>query len=96
MSEQEPNRLYLEYERARVVKEKYEDVIMAKPNVVGLGIGNRHQAGLATGEIVVVVMVRQKVKMSNLALDEMIPDELDGVPVDVQITGRISINRGER
>ncbi len=66
---------------------------MRKANVVGVGIGLRQQGGERTNEIALVVMVRQKVPRSQLAPDDVIPDEIDGVPVDVQKVGSIKAHR---
>ena len=77
-----------EFERLRAVKALYEDDLMSKANVVGVGIGLRHRGGELTGEPAIVVSVVDKVPPSQLAPDDVIPRELDGIPVDVQIVGK--------
>jgi len=65
----------------------YEADLMRKANVVGVGIGLREQGGKPTGEPAIVVSVTRKVPPSQLAPDDVIPRELEGIPVDVQVVG---------
>jgi hypothetical protein len=73
--------------RAQIVKARHEQELMSKRNVVGVGIGFRRQAGQDTEVVCIIVSVRQKLPPSKLALRDVIPSVLDGVPVDVQETG---------
>ena len=45
------------YQRAGQIKERYEAQIMAKANVVGVGVGLRSRGGRFTDEVALVVMV---------------------------------------
>ena len=74
---------------AQAVKQAHQAELMGKANVVGVGIGLRQQGGIQTGELAIVVMVRQKIPRAQLASADMIPTEIDGVPVDVQEVGKI-------
>ena len=76
-------------ERAQVVKQAHQDELMAKANVVGLGVGLRQQGGVHTDAVALVVMVRKKLPETQLAPGDRIPAEIDGVPVDVQEVGEI-------
>lgn len=76
-------------DRARAVKRTHEAGLMALPNVVGVGIGLRQRGGQKTKEVALVVMVDRKVSADGLAPDEIIPDEIEGVPVDVQEVGQL-------
>jgi hypothetical protein len=78
-----------EFERLRAVKALYEADLMRKANVVGVGIGLRYRGGELTGEPAIVVSVVDKVSPSQLAPDDVIPRELGGIPVDVQIVGKL-------
>ncbi len=71
------------------VKSRYEAELMRKANVVGVGVGLRQVSGLTTDEPAVVVSVTRKAPMSQLAPHDVIPRELDGVPVDVQVVGEL-------
>jgi hypothetical protein len=78
-----------ELEHLRSVKDLYEADLMQKANVVGVGIGLRQRAGELTDEPVIVVSVLQKEPAGNIDAKDVIPTELDGVPVDVQAVGRL-------
>ena len=78
-------------EKIRVVKEAHEAELLAKANVVGVGIGFRHRQKTRLDEVVLVVMVEQKLPRAQLNPDDIIPGRIDGVPVDIQESGRIEI-----
>ena len=71
------------------VQARYADMLMAKPNVVGVGIGLAKVNGEYTDEPALVVMVVKKVPVEELAPEEVIPQSLEGVRIDVQETGVI-------
>lgn len=76
-------------ERAKAVKRAYGNQLLSKANVVGVGVGFHQQGGERTDTIGLVVMVKQKLPREKLSADDIIPAELDGVPVDVQEVGVI-------
>jgi len=73
--------------RAQAVKARYEKELMRKRNVVGVGVGFQERGGKESNAVCIVVSVRQKVPRDQLAPQDVIPTELDGVPVDVKATG---------
>jgi len=73
--------------RAQAVKAKYERDLLRKRNVVGVGVGFREHAGQMTDEVCIVVSVRVKLRPDQLAPQDALPTQLDGVPVDVKATG---------
>ncbi len=73
--------------QAQAVKAKYEPMLMRKSNVVGVGVGLQERGGQPTGNVAIVVSVREKLPPDRIAPQDMIPTELDGVPVDVRATG---------
>jgi len=77
------------FEKARVVKEKFETELLKLENVVGVGIGLRKKDGIYTDEVTLVVMVKKKVLEIELAQADLIPQELEGVEVDVQEIGEV-------
>lgn len=79
--------------RAKQALEAHREALMALPNVIGVGIGLKRVKGLTTGAVGLVVLVRQKVPAKELEEKDLIPAEIDGVPVDVQETGPIRANR---
>ncbi len=76
-------------ERLRAVKNAYEAELMRKANVVGVGIGLRRRGGQETGEPAIIVSVTKKVPLAQLSPYDVIPPELDGMPVDVQAVGEV-------
>ena len=83
-----------EVTRIRAVKNKHERRLLRKKNVVGVGIGLRERKGQQVEEMVLTVMVRQKQPPSTLLPWDRIPQELDGVPVDVQVVGELQAQQG--
>jgi hypothetical protein len=79
-----------DYDRVREVKEAYGEQLMALPNVVGLGIGLRHVGGEPTGEVALVVLVSRKLPAVQLEDAGILPQQIEGVPVDVQEVGEIT------
>ena len=75
--------------RLRAIKAIYEPDLLRKANVVGVGIGLRQRAGKQTAEPVIVVSVTHKVPLSQLDASDVIPRELEGIPVDVQAVGEL-------
>lgn len=74
-------------ERAQEVQARYSDMLMSKPHVQGVGVGLATKEGQFTDQIAIVVMVDEKVPADQLAPEDLIPKELDGIPVDVQVMG---------
>jgi hypothetical protein len=69
------------------VKQAHEDELMAKANVLGVGVGLRQRRGQRGDEIALIVLVTRKVPAGQLDPSDVIPREIDGVPVDVQEVG---------
>jgi hypothetical protein len=61
-----------------------EQELMSKPNVNGVGIGERN------GEPVITVFVTRKLQKSELRPSEIIPERIAGYPTDVVEIGVIS------
>jgi hypothetical protein len=76
-------------EEIRAIKDRYEDDLLKKKNVVGLGIGYKEIEGEETGLLSLVVMVKKKESPSQLAATDLIPSQIEGVPVDVKEVGEI-------
>jgi hypothetical protein len=82
------------FEKARLVKQRFEADLLGLENVIGVGIGLRQKDGVYTDEVAVVVMVKKKVRPSELAEGDFIPEELDGVVIDVLEVGEIQAGSG--
>ena len=63
------------------------------PNVVGVGIGRKTVRGVATGDLALKVYVKQKIHPLLVQDEQVIPDEIEGIPTDVEEAGEFSIWR---
>jgi hypothetical protein len=75
--------------RAQAAKQAHGSFLLGLPNVVGVGVGLRMRQGQSTGEVALVVMVNKKIADAELTPDQLIPRELDGVPIDVLEVGEL-------
>ena len=75
--------------RIQEIKARYEDELLAKANVIGVGVGLRRKGDVTTEEPVLVVLVSHKVPKAQLAEADFVPDRIEDVPVDVQEIGFI-------
>jgi hypothetical protein len=71
---------------ANSVRRRHESLLLALPNVIGVGTGRDGQ----TGAEVIQVYVRRKVPRRELAPGAMVPGTLDGVPVEVVELGDVT------
>jgi hypothetical protein len=76
-------------QKAQAVKEAYQAELMAKANVVGVGVGYCYKDGIRTDKVGLVVMVSEKMPQTEIKSEALIPKSIDGVPVDVQEVGQI-------
>lgn len=79
---------------ASEVKARHEAELMNRPGVIGVGVGLREHEGIATGEVAIVVLVERKRPLDELPPGEVLPDAVEGVPVDVVEVGRIDAYGG--
>lgn len=77
-------------QQALAVKQKYESDLLRRKNVIGVGVGWRTRDGKRTDEVTIVVTVTDKEPLDALDEKDVIPSELDGVPVDVLPVGEIT------
>lgn len=70
--------------RIERVRESYENELMQLPNVVGIGIGEKD------GHPVIKVFVTQKVEITSLSPEQVIPKRLSNFPVVVEELGKIT------
>jgi len=68
---------------ARQASHRHEERLMALANVTGVGSGRDEESG----EDVIVVFVTRKVPRDRLRPEDVVPDELEGVPVRVLAMG---------
>ncbi len=77
-----------ELDRAVAVKGQNVSYLLRRENVVGVGVGYKETDGTVTDELAVTVNVVEKRPVAQLAPDERIPRQLDGLKTDVVETGR--------
>jgi argonaute-like protein implicated in RNA metabolism and viral defense len=76
-------------ERVREVKKKHEAELMKKSGVVGVAIGYKYIDDRKTNQLCIVCYVVEKKKEKDLKTEDIIPEEIEGVPIDVVESGRI-------
>jgi hypothetical protein len=69
--------------RAVRLKETSAEQLQGYPNVTGVGVGFKEVGGRRTDTVAVRVYVARKVPREELADEDVLPDQIDGVPVDV-------------
>ena len=82
--------------RAQAVKQTYEAALLKKKNVVGVGIGFKSSPAKVGNQVAIVVNVTQKVPLSALRAEDIIPYSLEDVPVDIVETGVIKAMNNEQ
>lgn len=70
-------------DRAKAIKQKHAEPLKRFPNVIGVGVGYEVIGGKLTDRVAIRVYVRRKLPKDQLAPDAILPDTLDGLPVDV-------------
>lgn len=70
-------------ERAKSVKERYVEKLKTYPNVTGVGVGYEIVAGRRTDRVSIRVYVRRKLPKTDLPPAAVLPDTIEGLPVDV-------------
>lgn len=68
--------------------------LMKHKNVVSIGTGIKKKGGLPTGQKAVVVGVKKKLPLAQLAAEDIVPQSIDGKPSDVVEVGEIKALTG--
>lgn len=88
-----------EQEQARLTKllRKHRKRLLALPNVHAVDVGFEFSEGKPSGRLALRVHVTEKIPLAKLRRSQRVPDELDGVPVDViQFNPEPQLTRSER
>lgn len=75
--------------RIAEVRARHEAELLRYPNVVGVAEGIRTKQGKPTGEPCLVVYVERKIPRAKLEKSEILPTEIEGIPVDVVEVGKV-------
>jgi len=78
-------------DKVQAIRESYQEMLMSKENVIGVGVGLRHKGGKRTEEVGLVVFVRRKIPKGSLSAEDLIPDQIEGIPVDVKEVGELGV-----
>ncbi len=73
--------------QAMQAQERFEPQLLLKANVVGVAVGYKASKGEKSGDLSVVVLVQAKQPLAALAVEDVIPPELDGMKTDVYEVG---------
>lgn len=81
--------LTIEESRIAEIRARHEAELLRFPNAVGLDVGIRIKQGKPTGQRCLVVYVEKKVPLDKLEESEVLPRDIEGIPVDVVEIGRV-------
>jgi hypothetical protein len=73
-----------EIDNARRVSRVHAEAMLSKANVVGIGVGEG-----STGGVTLVVMLKQKLPRIELNEEDLVPDEIEGIPVEIRVVGEL-------
>ena len=76
-----------------IVKQTHEESLSKKQNVNGVGVGVKWVDGKPTDQAAIIIFVEKKLNKKGIirkySSEELIPDEIDGIPTDVIEVGKI-------
>ncbi len=76
--------------RIAEIQQRHEAELLRYPNVIGVATGIRTRSGKPTGEPCLVVYVERKLPRKRLAAKDLLPSDIEGIPVDVVETGPLT------
>jgi len=71
------------------VVRRHEADLLGYANVVGVAKGLRMRQGRPSSELCVTVYVERKIPATDLAAADILPKEIEGIPVDVAEVGKL-------
>ena len=76
-------------EEVRRIKDRHEAELMGKKGVIGCAIGYKYVDGKKRNELCIVVYVKEKKPEEKLRKRDIIPKNIEGVPIDIVESGEI-------
>lgn len=76
-------------EQINSLKKTNQSELLKKRNVTGVGVGYKVTKGKQTDKLCIVVMVRKKVDVAQLAAQDVVPKDIEGIETDVIEVGDI-------
>ena len=89
-------KLNRDYARAQEVRERYNDRLWKYDGVVSVGIGWKITGGRQIEEMAIVIGVEKKRHRSELSVEQLIPEEIEGIKTDIDNMGEPSLTSGSR
>lgn len=68
---------------------RFQLELLAKANVVGVGLGFRDTHGEHTSEMALVALVEKKMPLDELRPEDVVPPEMEGIRTDVMEVGKL-------
>ncbi len=78
-----------EHAEVKQAQIQHQAMLLAMPNVIGVGIGLKSVQGRRGDRLCLAALVRRKLPRAALEAEALVPDELDGVPTDVVEVGDV-------
>lgn len=73
------------------VATKHALELLKKRGVVMVGLGTKKVGGEDTGKLALVVGVKEKLPLSALAIEDVVPEKFKGLDTDVVTVGEIKL-----
>jgi hypothetical protein len=67
----------------RDILRKHADELLSKPGVYAVGLGEKVSKGKRTGKKALICSIKQKKPLAQLTNEELIPQDVDGIPTDI-------------
>lgn len=78
------------------IQREMDAALQRTENVVGHAIGYKIKRGQTTTELALVALVQEKVQAARLPSSQLLPRQVDDVPLDVVAVGRVMAQQGPR
>ena len=78
------------------VQQKFQQDLLQKANVVGVGVGYRDKNGELTDDLALVTLVERKVPVEDLNPNDLVPRTIEATPTDVIEVGELWANNNPR